>query len=584
MDNDEMKQPAAPAPNDYDRRTTFAERVARKSTFSREFTFDGAYVRDTITQPIAGLARTLTEVGNRFDPDAKFTKSVIAEYNVVSAKGNEGDIPFPDGFLNTFAFWKVMFFVMLVASIMGVIASGFMNFTDQVPRQWLGCNIDEETDCADFYHGHLYYLWITVGGGFVVGCIRWAFYYPENLPGLFKDVQTFHVDPKWVIFTLSISAISLGCGAALGPEQAMGNMGGGIAYFVTQHVTFADEEYKQLAVLAGMAAPLGALFPSPMLGALMMHELGEPPKHFMESTIILSIAACLCFAVYYELIGVSYLDFSGTNQILLSDEWIYKGYEDWQLGTGVVIGIMSAILCTTVMLFIGICKQVFFRVRERLAHNSFLREVVPPTLGGLCIGFTNWALPGTIGNGSVFLHYFIKYGASTADDAMSPKLLLCTGFARAFLLGVSMNCGFVGGIIFPFITMGIIAGAYMYKFYSWMPKLLCLATFMVSLPCGVVPLPFTFACLSVFVFFLGPYQTVPIFVSCFVSYSLLTGSGLLQSLVNRQNKSNKGKDGADPEVDEKAKAQAQKEADDFALQQYLGNKKATVPLPSPAKP
>jgi len=41
---------------------------------------------------------------------------------------------------------------------------------------------------------------------------------------------------------------------------------------------FADEEYKQLFVLSGMAAPLGALFQAPVLGTMMMHELGEPPK------------------------------------------------------------------------------------------------------------------------------------------------------------------------------------------------------------------------------------------------------------------------------------------------------------------
>jgi hypothetical protein len=118
--------------NEYDRKTTFAEGIARKQTFSRAFTFDGAHIRDGIAQPIAGLTRTLTEVGNRFDPDAKFTRALIADYAHVAKEGNEGDIPFPDGFANTLIFWKVIFYTVCVAILMAVVAAGFMNFVDEV--------------------------------------------------------------------------------------------------------------------------------------------------------------------------------------------------------------------------------------------------------------------------------------------------------------------------------------------------------------------------------------------------------------------------------------------------------------------
>lgn len=306
------------AANDYNRQTTFADGMARKSTFSRAFTFDGAYIREGLAQPLAGITRTLTEVGNRFDPDAKFTKEVVKQYNIVSEEGNSGDIPFPDGFLGTSGFLKVMFFVCLVSCIMGVVAAGFMNFVDQIPKQWDDCDYGQDSSCGDFYNGQLYWVWITTGGGFCVGLIRWAFYYPTNLPGLFADVQNFHVDPKWIIFTFTLSAISLGCGATLGPEQALGNMGGGLAYFISQFVKYEDDDYRKLTVLAGMAAPLGALFPSPMLGALMMHEMGEPPKHFMLSTVILSVASVLCFAIYYEMIGVTFLEYQGVAQVVVS--------------------------------------------------------------------------------------------------------------------------------------------------------------------------------------------------------------------------------------------------------------------------
>lgn len=163
--------------------------------------------------------------------------------------------------------------------------------------------------------------------------------------------------------------------------------------------------------------------------------------------------------------------------------------------------------------------------------------------------------------------YFIKAGL---NGGVSQRLLICTGFARMFLLAVSMNCGFVGGMIFPFLTMGIIAGTVMYLNYSFIPLGLCCGTFMIAICCGIVPMPFTFTCLSVFMFFFGTYQTVPIFVASITSYLIVCGSGLMERIANRKKE--------DPAVEEQ-KQQAQdkekekQEADEFALKQYLGSKR-----------
>ena len=67
-------------------------------------------------------------------------------------------------------------------------------------------------------------------------------------------------------------------------------------------------------------------------------------------------------------------------------EWVQEGgYEDWQIGTGFAIGIVSAALCFGCLLSIGVCKQVFNRIRMRVS-NPFLKEVLPPLIGGVCIG------------------------------------------------------------------------------------------------------------------------------------------------------------------------------------------------------
>jgi H+/Cl- antiporter ClcA len=141
-----------------------------------------------------------------------------------------------------------------------------------------------------------------------------------------------------------------------------------------------------------------------------------------------------------------------------------------------------------------------------------------------------------------------------------------------FLLGVSMNCGFVGGIVFPFLTMGIITGCIAFQYFPYIPLGLLVPAFMVALPCGIVPMPFTFTCLSAFAFFLGLHQTIPIFVAVITSYSLVCSPGLMKTMIQRSEerarqeaaaKVNKEKGVVETEGGEREKAR--KEADDFAL-------------------
>ena len=125
--------------------------------------------------------------------------------------------------------------------------------------------------------------------------------YPESIDGIFKEIEHYHVNPKYAPATILLSAISLGGGACLGPEQALGNIGGGFAtYLVENVIEFPNIADRQLVVLCGMTAAFGALFPTPVLGVLLIYELGQPPKPFMETIVSLSIGAITSFIMYYQ--------------------------------------------------------------------------------------------------------------------------------------------------------------------------------------------------------------------------------------------------------------------------------------------
>jgi hypothetical protein len=113
------------------RSTMGGDDFVRRSTFSRTLTFSPEAYHRNIVQPLEGLQRTFTEIGNRIDPDAQYTNALIDQFEA-NAKGNEGDLPLQTGFARKKKFWKVIFLLTLVSGFMGLVAAGFMNATEEV--------------------------------------------------------------------------------------------------------------------------------------------------------------------------------------------------------------------------------------------------------------------------------------------------------------------------------------------------------------------------------------------------------------------------------------------------------------------
>jgi H+/Cl- antiporter ClcA len=282
---------------------SWSERLSGRSTFSNrptqvDYTSRTTFAHESHADVL--LRRTMTVI-TQADPDNEesWTKGIIQTYKIGSDKSvAHGTMPAPAAFARDYNFWKAFTLSAVLGAFLGLCTLVFMNIADKIPRVWVNggptttdndfficgdcsvktCVCNKFQNCQ-WYEGKLEWIAITASAGFVVGCIRFFSAYPDNLPGLFQEIQAFHVDPTWAPYTIVLSAISLAGGASLGPEQGLGNLGGGLATYITEHyLHFEDDDYRKLSVLGGMTAALGALLPSPILGVLMFHELGEPPK------------------------------------------------------------------------------------------------------------------------------------------------------------------------------------------------------------------------------------------------------------------------------------------------------------------
>ena len=111
---------------------------------------------------------------------------------------------------------------------MGVaVKEGGKWYTDTNPH-WLG--------------GHWWWIAATAGAGLVVGLIRKLMKVPEKLPGLFEDLKSEEINPKEVPGLVLVSAVSLIGGASLGPEKALGSIGGGAGTWLSRRRKFSKDD------------------------------------------------------------------------------------------------------------------------------------------------------------------------------------------------------------------------------------------------------------------------------------------------------------------------------------------------------
>ena len=170
-------------------------------------------------------------------------------------------------------FWALMGYALVLGVFgafaglvfVGVITFGGKWYSDAHPG-WFG--------------GHWWWAAVAAAAGAAVGLARRLTRLPWKTPGLFDDLQTERVDVSLVPGIAAVSAVSLIGGASLGPEKALGSMGGGAGSLIAQRRGLKTED-AQVNALAGFAGAYGGLFSSTVIVVMLIMEAarrgGRPP-------------------------------------------------------------------------------------------------------------------------------------------------------------------------------------------------------------------------------------------------------------------------------------------------------------------
>ena len=110
------------------------------------------------------------------------------------------------------------------------VALSFFNGFNKLFDTWTGPTYKENLKAGnmEYNSGEWHWLYVTTGGGLIIGLLRLSSYMPARVDGLFREVRDLEVDPAHSPLIFLVSCLSLGFGASVGPEAAMGNVGGGV--------------------------------------------------------------------------------------------------------------------------------------------------------------------------------------------------------------------------------------------------------------------------------------------------------------------------------------------------------------------
>lgn len=300
---------------------------------------------------------------------------------------------------------------------------------------------------------------------------------------------------------MAVSAVSLIGGASLGPEKALGSIGGGAGSWIARRRGLSTDDAKS-TTLAGFVGAYGGLFTSTVIVVMMIMEIARPGGRRFTTALASSIvSSSVSFALYFVIAGAIFLDAYQVPQ--------YQ-YQDWQLLAAVPLGLFAAMVTAVLGVIMKLTTMLFGRLK--------LPGIVKATLGGAVFGLIGVALPLTMFTGSVQL------GAVLADaGTLGVGLLAALLIGKMLAFGVSQASGFVGGPIFPALFIGGTAGVLVHQLIPGMPLGLTFTCLLAAVPGSMIAAPFSMVLLAGFLTQVGALQTAPILIAVITAFLAMEG-------------------------------------------------------------
>lgn len=276
--------------------------------------------------------------------------------------------------------------------------------------------------------------------GFIVGLIMHYIVGPEKYHGAATIIESvalaggrlrYHTMP----FKILASAMSLGAGASVGPEDPSVQIGANLASFFGDKLHFSDDN-RRLLVASGAASAIAAAFSAPIAGVFFALEI------VLREFTAKSFGSVVLAAVISSAFSRSLL---GSNPVF--------GELDYTLGSPIQLPFYA--LLGIILAFVSAFAIRFFHWQTDFWHHR-VRLWLPleTAITGAFVGLVGIYLPEILGPGEHFMHKVL-----TGHFEGTIVFLLLLAVVKLVMTAISQGGGFVGGVFAPTLFIGITIGS-----------------------------------------------------------------------------------------------------------------------------
>jgi CIC family chloride channel protein len=280
-------------------------------------------------------------------------------------------------------------------------------------------------------------VFIPVLGGLLVGLTSHFFIKTERYEGVAGIIESVALAGgrlrfKRMPIKALASALSIGSGGSVGPEDPSVQLGANAGSMIGQMLLFSEDRLRTL-VAAGAAAGIAAAFNAPIAGIFFAVEIIIGQIEHVALSII--VIAAVSSSILTQIIAGSEPAFHVP---------AFAFHRVAEIPFYLILGVLAGPLSAAYVYLLGF-------VKGRFRSLSLPRWAITP-ISGLLVGLTGIFLPQIFGVGYETIEAVLN------NQIDSILLLIALLIAKLILTPISIGGGFMGGVFAPALFLGAMLG------------------------------------------------------------------------------------------------------------------------------
>ena len=356
----------------------------------------------------------------------------------------------PPGYLSHFGKWVSL---SALIGVLGGLAAVVFKAMTELAREHIFVRFSGVTG-EGLEAGSSGWIWVliipTVGGALVGWLIHtWA---PEaEGHGTDSVIRAYHrmkgvVRKRVIALKALTAALTIGTGGSAGQEGPVAQVGAGIGSSVSNALGLSDRD-RRLFLLSGASAGVGAMFCSPLGGALFAPEVLYKREDIEGDALVpCIIASIFAYATFAAI--------SGVHRVVEIPPEVFENLH-FSDPKELLVYLVLGVVCTGAG---WLYTRVFYGV-DRIAGNAKrIPKALRPALGGLLLGLTALAISPMVDGGGIFFGgYGLIKSAISGELAISALIILV--LAKILATSFTISSGGSGGVFAPALAIGALLGA-----------------------------------------------------------------------------------------------------------------------------